>query len=436
MSASLLTVSPSRPSHIVAASTARSAVGTRLDYLDATRAFALLLGVLFHAAMSFSPYFMGWAVQDISTSPWVTNFFLVSHSFRMELFFLLAGLFSRGMLVRRGLGEFLRSRAIRLGVPFVVGWFILRPLIVSGWIMGSASMRGDYSFWAGIRAGFATLKTLPTDLLTGTHLWFLYYLILVTGVTLTVRAVVHGADRAFPVRDLLPRLDALAFWLSRSAWAWPVLILPTAGAMWGMRYWGMDTPDRTLWPQLPVLAVYGGFFGLGWLFARQPDAITAFGRVTAVRVLYSVGSFVLTLKLSAVQTDLGHPHYFAARVAFTLGYAVMMWTLVALTLGVFRKFCAEARPAIRYLADSSYWVYLFHLPVVVWLQVAVAEMPVHWSLKLIFITAVTIGLALLTYDLFVRSTIIGQILNGRRRPRAFSLARGGGKTDAGHLQLR
>ena len=113
---------------------------------------------------------------------------------------------------------------------------------------------------------------------------------------------------------------------------------------------------------------------------------------------------------------------------------ITLWTLVALTLGIFRKFCSQARPAIRYLADSSYWVYLFHLPVVVWLQVAVAEVPVHWSLKLVFISAATIGLALLTYDLFVRSTLLGQILNGRRRPRALSLSGRCGQTAPGHLQ--
>jgi peptidoglycan/LPS O-acetylase OafA/YrhL len=421
MNASPAIVFPSPPPGAIAVSAAPSSAGARLDYLDATRAFALMLGVVFHAAMSFSPYFMGWAVQDISTSQRVTDFFLVSHSFRMELFFLLAGFFSRGMLVRRDMSEFLRSRAIRLGVPFIVGWFILRPLIMSGWIMGAASMRGDYHFWTGIRAGFATLKTLPADFLTGTHLWFLYYLILITGLTLAVRAVVHGLDRAFAHRKILPHLDALASWLSRSVWAWPVLILPTAGAMWGMRYWGMDTPDRSLWPQLPVLAVYGGFFQVGWLFARRPDAFTLFGRLTAARVLFAAGSFVVTLNLTAIQTDPGHPHYFTARVAFTLGYAVMMWTLVALTLGIFRKLCAQPRPAIRYLADSSYWVYLVHLPIVVWLQVAVAELPVNWSLKLIFISAVTVALALLTYDLFVRSTLLGQVLNGRRRARALSL---------------
>ena len=140
----------------------------RLDYLDATRAFALLLGVVFHASLSFTPYFMGWAVQDISTSPRVSEFMLVGHSFRMELFFLLAGFFSRGLLQRQGLSVFLRSRAVRIGLPFVAGWFLLRPLVVSGWIMGAASLRGDYDFWAGIRSGFATLQQLPAGLFSVT----------------------------------------------------------------------------------------------------------------------------------------------------------------------------------------------------------------------------------------------------------------------------
>lgn len=384
----------------------------RLDYLDATRAFALVLGVVFHASLSFSPYYLGWAVQDVSISLWVPPALLVSHSFRMELFFLLAGFFSRGMLQRQGVGGFVRSRVIRIGVPFVVGWFLLRPLLVSGWIMGGASMRGDYDFGAGIRAGFTTLRALPADLFIGTHLWFLYYLLLITGLMLVLR-LAGGRILA----GLLPRIDAGVVWLSRSAWAVPALMLPTAGALWGMQHWGLDTPDRSLRPHGPVLAVYGCFFAVGWLFGRQPQTIADFGRVTVMRVLLAVVSAILALKVSVIQSDPGHPHFTAARVVFTLGYAMMMWTLVALTLGIFRRFFSQPLPAIRYLAESSYWMYLIHLPLVVWLQVAVAEIPIHWSLKLAFVSGASIAASLLTYDLFIRSTFLGAILNGRRRAR-------------------
>ena len=138
-----------------------NAVGSRLDYLDATRAFALLLGIVFHACLSFMPIFMGWAVQDVSTSPLVAMFMTVSHSFRMETFFLLAGFFSLLTFHRKGTGEFVRSRVLRIAVPFVVGWFILHPLVVSGWIMGSASLRGDVNVWAGLLGGLQSLSALP-----------------------------------------------------------------------------------------------------------------------------------------------------------------------------------------------------------------------------------------------------------------------------------
>jgi peptidoglycan/LPS O-acetylase OafA/YrhL len=399
---------------------------SRLDYLDATRAFALLLGVVFHASLSFSPYFMGWAVQDISTGAVVMDFFVISHSFRMELFFLLAGFFSHALFQRQGAGPFLRSRAIRLGVPFVAGWFLLRPLVVSGWTMGAASMRGDYDFWAGIRAGFASLRPLPAGLFTGSHLWFLYYLLLVTGLLLALRLAATTTTRAFAGEAGLTRargrVDVSVGWLAGSGWGVPLLVLPTAVALWHMRFWNMDTPDQSLRPHLPVLAVYGGFFALGWMFARQADAIVAFGRITVLKVLLLIVGVVATLQLNPLQLnplqgDPAHEHFQAAHVGFVLAYATMMWTLVALTLGVFRKIITQPSPAIRYVADSSYWMYLMHLPVVVWLQVAVAEWPLHWTLKLALVSGATIALALLTYDLLVRATWLGQILNGRRRDR-------------------
>jgi hypothetical protein len=94
---------------------------SRLDYLDATRAFALVLGIVFHSCLSFMPVFVGWAVQDISTSPLVGIFMTVSHSFRMEAFFLLAGFFSYLTYHRKGAREFVRARVLRILVPFVVG---------------------------------------------------------------------------------------------------------------------------------------------------------------------------------------------------------------------------------------------------------------------------------------------------------------------------
>ena len=387
----------------------------RLDYLDATRAFALLLGVGFHASMSFLPTFIGWAVQDVSTSPLVGMFISVSHSFRMETFFLLAGFLSQVSFQRKGARAFVRSRMLRIVVPFAVGWFILRPLIVSGWIMGSASLHGDYNFWAGIRGGFQSLGTLPQGIFCGTHLWFIYYLAMITGLTLVLRGLLQSTGSWHVA--MMRRIDALVACLANSPFSLLFLAVLTAVPLGFMRYWGMDTPDQSLQPHFPVLAIYGGGFVLGWLLGRQRELIAQFTRLTLHRWVLTALAIASLQYLGQFQFDLGHPYYRAAHAAYVLGYALTMWSLVLLTIGSFRKFCAQPRPWIRYLADSSYWLYLVHLPIVVWLQVAVAEVPLHWSLKLAFISTFTIALALLSYDCFVRSTWIGALLNGGRRDR-------------------
>src|SRR5690606_8207807 len=159
----------------------------RLDYLDAARAFALILGIVFHASLSFMPIFIGWAVMDVSTSSIVSLFVMIAHSFRMELFFLIAGFFSHMSFHQQGALHFIRSRLMRIAIPFVVVWFLLHPLLVSAWIIGGESMRGDANILTGLHSGFANLAKLPIDFLVGTHLWFLYYLLLISALAATLR---------------------------------------------------------------------------------------------------------------------------------------------------------------------------------------------------------------------------------------------------------
>src|SRR5262245_2969170 len=197
----------------------------RFDYLDATRAFALLLGVVFHASLSFMPVFIGWAVQDVSTSRMVAMFITVSHSFRMETFFLLAGFFGHLTFHRKGASEFVRSRMLRIVVPFVVGWFILRPLIVSGWIMGSASLRRNVDVWASLVAGFQTLSSLPAGIFTGSHLWFLYYLAIITALVLIMRGLLAATGSWYGA--MVRRADTFVAWLTNCPGSLLVLTVPT-----------------------------------------------------------------------------------------------------------------------------------------------------------------------------------------------------------------
>ncbi len=58
-----------------------------------------------------------------------------------------------------------------------------------------------------------------------------------------------------------------------------------------------------------------------------------------------------------------------------------------------------------------------HLPIVAALQVAVGHLPLHWSVKFPLILIASFALLFASYRYLVRSTFIGQFLNGRRYPR-------------------
>ena len=77
---------------------------------------------------------------------------------------------------------------------------------------------------------------------------------------------------------------------------------------------------------------------------------------------------------------------------------------------------ARPRPAVRYLADSSYWIYLVHLPVVGLAQVALLGVPIPATVKFAAVLATTIALGVASYRAFVRHTILGEWLHGRRGP--------------------
>ncbi len=117
---------------------ARSLTIPRRGDLDAVRAFAMLLGIALHAALSFST--IPWIVQDSRQNEWFKLFFEAVHGFRMPLFFLVSGFFSAMLWRRRGLRSLLKQRAMRILLPLVLGALTVIPATngVSFWAMISA----------------------------------------------------------------------------------------------------------------------------------------------------------------------------------------------------------------------------------------------------------------------------------------------------------
>lgn len=387
----------------------------RLHALDAVRAFALLLGVAFHALLSFMPGLPPglWAMNDASPSPFLADAGFVAHSFRMTLFFFIAGFFARMLHQRLGTRAWVVQRCQRIGVPLVVGWMLSFPAIVFVWHLGAVRQFGDAP---------PALPPMPevAGALPLFHLWFLYQLLWLYAGALLVRSFVARLDGRQRWRSWLGRATAPAL-------RWPVaallLGLPLAACLMGLPDWlpwlGIPTPDQSLIPQLPATVGYGTAFGFGWLVHRAPGALAALRAGWLPHLLLALACSAICLTLLKTQPPLDMPA--RPRLAFALAFVTSAWAWSFAVTGLALRFLHGPHPVIRYLADASYWIYLVHLPLVAALQVGVGPWPLHWGIKYPLVIAGSLALLLPSYHLLVRSTVIGRVLNGRahpRRPRA------------------
>src|SRR5438270_13425426 len=100
------------------------ATAGRLVALDRARTFITLLVLIHHSVVNYT-YFgngdrMRWLGFDLVV--------LFNDSFFMACMFLISGLFVHGSLVRKGAAAFLRDRAWRIGLPFLLSIFVLMPI--------------------------------------------------------------------------------------------------------------------------------------------------------------------------------------------------------------------------------------------------------------------------------------------------------------------
>jgi glucan biosynthesis protein C len=98
-------------------------------------------------------------------------------------------------------------------------------------------------------------------------------------------------------------------------------------------------------------------------------------------------------------------------------YAACGWLWIFGFIGLALQVLGKPSPRSAWLADSAYWVYLVHMPVTIAFGALLVTSGLHPVAKIVIGIAGTTLVCLATYHLFVRSTWIGQLLNGKRHPR-------------------
>jgi len=385
----------------------------RLHGLDAVRGYALLLGIVYHATMAYLPGPPVWPVADAHKSLFLSGLFFVSHIFRMSTFFLIAGFFGHLVVEKRGVAAFVKDRAKRIALPLVVGWPILLAAIIA------ASVYGGFMATGHMPKAPPPAPHPPPLALPLTHLWFLYVLLWLYAATLALRAVVLRLDATGRFRA---RVDALVAGLAESPLAPVILAAPAVAAFqfggpW-RQWFGVATPDNSLIPNLQAAAQYFTAFGFGWLLHRQPGLINTWARRWTLNLALAIALTAACLAMVGVAPYLGLAQPGLKTAAYAGAYAVAMWAWTFAVIGLALKFLSGESPIRRYIADSSYWLYLIHLPLVMALQALVVRLDWPAEAKIVTVLGIAFPLMFASYQLMVRHSFIGAILNGRRAPKA------------------
>jgi hypothetical protein len=397
---------------------------TRIAWMDALRASLFLLGVFFHAAESFIPGRDSWVITDRHTHWGFELFQHLCHSFRMQVFFILAGFFAAYLLRQRGLRVFIHNRSQRLLLPFLTFWPILFVLVNALWLWGAKCSGRIETLglppdvvampsWM-IAIGMVVQPEVVAEHFSLMHLWFLYYLILfcavfaILGSVGMFRSNPHAPGASKGENKFSSILDHL-----------PHSILLTAAlfaAMCLMKSGGVDTPNTSLIPEPGPFALYGILFSYGWLLHARPENLSAMRPHWKRKLICGLSLLVLLFRPEPVGALL-HLDGSTGLMVYRGLYAFAMALLVTAIPGAFQGLQSAAHPTWRYLADASYWIYLVHIPLIFAYDVAVADL--NWPLWLKYsLECLTVLLVtLISYHYGVRYTRIGAFLNGRIHPR-------------------
>lgn len=350
--------------------------GGRLAYIDNVRIFLSMLVVAHHAGQPYGSEGW-WLYQTGLRNEWIGLFFGINEAFFMGLFFLMAGFFHPGSVDRKGPARFVLDRLYRFGVPIAVMVLGITPIFIYFHALNfkHLAFASYWEFYSGVYLGIAAKPAAWTGAagpnFEFVHLWFIENLFLYGCAYALFRWARGAADKPLSPRPTEP---------ISAATAWKAML---ALALW----LSVSTYLIRIWKSVDDWKVLLGFWEIE--FAHFPQYVTMFvlGILAARRNWFerfpaSVGWAWLCIGLACValflSTGLGVDIPFwkgglswqaTIRAAWEsllcLGFSAGLLTLT-------RERFPSQSPLMKTLSDSSFAVYVFHVPVVTLLQYALA----------------------------------------------------------------
>lgn len=201
-------------------------------------------------------------------------------------------------------------------------------------------------------------------------------------------------------------------------WLWLIPLTMVPQSMMGLvaPTFGPETSTGLI-PLPYVLGYYAIFFGFGALYFHYNDENGRLGRwwwITLPLAMF----VVLPLGLMSIYGEAAGKTIpgtgIPMRVVAVLAQSLYAWLMTVGSMGLFRKLFSSNNKSFRYVSDSSYWLYLAHLPLIILMQAVVRNWPLPAVVKFVLIIAASTAVLLLSYQLLIRYTWVGSMLNGPR----------------------
>ncbi len=228
------------------------------------------------------------------------------------------------------------------------------------------------------------------------HLWFLWFLCWLIPLFVCNESLLRWFGISVE-KIWMFRLNASIWWMV------PLTLLPQLlmGTMTPRMHFGPDTSIGIL-PQPHLLVYYAIFFGFGMSVFISGEKAERLGRWWPWHLLGACLCF------PAAVATMANPFVTA------VPQILFAWLMCFGFIGMFRRWCSAESRVMRYVSDSSYWLYLMHIPLVITLACVMQTWKLPVVLKLSIICTGTTLILLMTYQLFVRYTWIGLMLHGPR----------------------
>jgi Acyltransferase family len=362
----------------------------RITALDRARTFITLSVLLHHSLLNYTFFGHGdpkrWLGFDLMV--------LFNDSYFMAFMFFISGLFVRDSLMRRGSAVFLRDRAWRLGVPYLLSVLVLMPIayyptFLRYHLPGTTDFRFLHFWWHTLTVG-----PWPSG-----PAWFLWVLLALDAAAAAIwfaapRMIGASGRLIFALRNR-PMTAFVAFVVVSNA-AYLPMHLAFGDVSW------LELGRFPLPIQTSRILLYAAYFfaGVGVGAASLTAGLLAANGGLARRwptwLAFAFAFYIAILALVYAHhnwvTDFDSPPLIW-KVGYGLAFATYSAAMVFTVVAIFVRFAQSGWSVLDALQPSAYGIFLVHYVFTLWLQYALYDYSLPAVAKFAIVFAGTLSMS-------------------------------------------